>query len=82
MPAPTGNQFWKLRSSHGRKPKFASPDELWEACCEYFEWAESHPLKEQKIFVNQRDTVRVTLDKARAMTLQGLCTFLDVDQST
>lgn len=82
MPAPPGNQFWKLRSSHGRKPRFASPDELWNACCEYFEWVESNPLKAEKVFVNRGEIIRVTLDKLRPMTLRGLCHFIDVDPST
>ena len=33
-----GNKFWLARSSHGRNPIFESPDELWNAACEYFEW--------------------------------------------
>jgi hypothetical protein len=41
---PKGNQFWKIRSSHGRNPIFAKPDDLWEACCQYFEWVDKHPL--------------------------------------
>lgn len=36
MSAPKGNQFWKLRNKHGRSKRFASPEQLWEAACEYF----------------------------------------------
>jgi len=43
MPAPAGNQFWKLRSKHGRDKLFATPDLLWEAACEYFEWVDTNP---------------------------------------
>jgi hypothetical protein len=43
MAAPKGNQFWKLRSKHGRDALFASPELLWEAACEYFEWCDEHP---------------------------------------
>lgn len=35
MSAPKGNQFWKLRNRHGRSKRFASPEQLWEAACEY-----------------------------------------------
>jgi len=38
-----GNQFWKLRSKHGRDKLFASPDLLWVAACEYFQWCDDHP---------------------------------------
>lgn len=38
-----GNQFWKLRSEHGRDKLFASPELLWEAASEYFNWCDAHP---------------------------------------
>lgn len=41
MGAPVGNQFWKLRSKHGRDAIFSTPDQLWEAACEYFETIEN-----------------------------------------
>ena len=78
MAAPKGNQFWKARSSHGRNPIFAMPDELWAACCEYFEWVEANPLYESKPFAYQGEVTIATLPKMRAMTLDGLCTFLDI----
>lgn len=46
MPAPKGNQFWKMRSTHGRDKLFASPELLWGAACEYFEWVDENPLIE------------------------------------
>lgn len=50
MAAPEGNQFWKLRSKHGRNRIFATPKLLWEAATEYFEWCDNHPeyIVEQK----------------------------------
>lgn len=44
-----GNKAWKARSSHGRKPKFESPDGLWEKCCEYFEWINENPLQDVEL---------------------------------
>lgn len=79
MAAPKGNQFWKKRSKHGRDRIFASADILWEACCEYFEWVEKNPLKEQKVFCFQGKVTRTTVNKMRAMTMEGLCLFLDVN---
>lgn len=82
MSAPAGNQFWKERSSHGRAPIFATPDDLWAACCEYFDWVEKNPLHEAQAFAYQ-GTVKVeALPKMRAMTLSGLCIFLDIDRKT
>ncbi|EKN5995675.1 DNA-packaging protein [Yersinia enterocolitica] len=82
MAAPKGNKFWEARSSHGRNPKFNSPDELWAACCEYFEWVEKHPLWETKAFAFQGVVTKATLPKMRAMTMMGLCLFLDIGTST
>ena len=82
MAAPTGNQFWKARSTHGRTPIFASPDVLWAACAEYFEWVELNPLWESKPFAFQGVVTVENLPKMRAMTISGLCIFLDIARST
>ena len=47
--APFGNQFWKLRSKHGRDKIFKTPELMWEAACEYFEWVDTHPLEKKEI---------------------------------
>lgn len=78
--APVGNQFWKARSSHGRNPIFASTDALWEAACEYFEWVEANPLWEAKAFAHQGEVTIERLPKMRAMTIGGLCLFIDISQ--
>lgn len=78
MAAPKGNQFWKARSSHGRKPTFPSPDALWEACQEYFQWVEDNPLWEARPFAYQGEVTIATVAKMRAMTITGLCLFLDI----
>lgn len=75
MAAPKGNQFWKLRSKHGRDRIFTSPEMLWEAACEYFEWCEQNPLIE--IDFKGKDADRVELPRMRPFTLQGLCLYLD-----
>lgn len=82
MAAPAGNQFWKQRSTHGRKPVFLSPDDLWNACCEYFDWIDSNPLKEEKLFSYQGEVVVGEANKMRAMTMGGLYLFLDIHRST
>lgn len=77
-----GNKFWEARSSHGRNPIFASPDDLWNACLEYFEWVEANPLSEEKVFNGKDGIVRADIAKMRAMTISGLCIFLDIDRKT
>jgi hypothetical protein len=80
--APKGNRFWEARSSHGRKPIFASPEQLEAACLEYFEWVENNPLWESKPFAYQGEITIAEMPKMRAMTLDGLCLFLDIDTNT
>lgn len=82
MAAPKGNRFWEARSSHGRNPKFESPEVLWAACCEYFTWVEEHPLWEMKAFSYQGEVTQAPIAKMRAMTLTGLCLFLDIAETT
>jgi hypothetical protein len=80
MAAPKGNQFWKARSSHGRNPIFTDSDQLWTACEEYFEWVYDNPL--ESAIVYQGELKEDALPKMRAMTISGMCLFLDIDQST
>lgn len=82
MAAPKGNQFWKARTKHGRDKLFASADALWEACVEYFEWVENNPLYEDKVSFYEGQATHEPMAKMRAMTIDGLCIFLDIDDST
>lgn len=82
MAAPKSNRFWEARSSHGRAPIFSSPDELWSACVEYFEWVEANPLYERKAFHASGVITTDDMPKMRAMTVVGLCNFLDIGTST
>lgn len=82
MAAPKGNRFWEARSSHGRNPKFQSGEDLWGACCEYFQWVEENPLWEMKPFAYQGEVTQEPVAKMRAMTLSGLCLFLDISDDT
>lgn len=76
MAAPAGNQFWKNRTKHGRDKLFSSPEILWEAACEYFEWCEENPLYE--IDYRGKDLEKVHLPKMRAFTWAGLELYLDI----
>ena len=73
-----GNDFWKHHSKHGRDKIFTTPEILWEAACEYFEWVKDNPLYETIIQGNKEWQV----PKMRAMTIEGLCIFLDVESRT
>jgi hypothetical protein len=82
MPAPLDNKFWKSRSSHGRKPIFQTPEDLWTACLQYFDWVDDNPLWESKGFAFQGVVTMAEFPKMRAMTITGLCIFLDIGRRT
>ena len=82
MAAPKGNKFWETRSKHGRDLIFTSSDILWESCCEYFTWVEENPLYEVKAFAFQGVVTQESVPKMRAMTIDGLCLFLDISVET
>ena len=87
MAAPKGNRFWEARSSHGKDKIFTDQSILWEAAQEYFIWVEDNPLKGAKLFKikNDNDKDEITessYSKMRAMTLMGLCIFLDICDAT
>jgi hypothetical protein len=86
MGATKGNQFWQLRSKHGRGKLFESPELLWEAACEYFQWCIDNPFqKSEAKVVNigdyQSEVQKVNLDVMRPFTMNGLCIYLDCSSS-
>lgn len=71
-----GNQFWKLRSSHGRKALFDDPQKLWECACEYFQWCDEHPwIKKEAIKggINVGNLVEVPIQ--RPYTIHAFCLY-------
>lgn len=80
MSAPKGNEFWKLRSKHGRDKLFATPDLLWDAACEYFQWCTDNPwmkMEQNKGKTSMKVTLTnddVDLDTIQPNTLVGLPT--------
>jgi len=80
MSAPKGNQFWKLRSTHGRELIFSSPEILWQACIEYFEATDARKWT-KKDWVG-KDAIEVTRETDTPYTLTGLFVFLDIDRKT
>ena len=87
-----GNQFWKQRSKHGRDKLFKTPELLFEAACEYFQWCDDNPLYETeqtkggaKVLrgVNGEDVVTgqtIELPKMRAYTLTGLLLYIHASE--
>jgi hypothetical protein len=78
MAAPKGNQFWKIRSSHGRDKLFETPSLLLEACEHYFNWVDSHPLyKVEALRGGEKAGELIKVPTQRPYTIQGLCRYLN-----
>lgn len=80
MSAPAGNQFWKLRATHGRDLIFSSPEILWQACIEYFEATDKR--KWVRVDWVGKDAKRVERETETPYTLSGLFVFLDITAQT
>jgi hypothetical protein len=78
MAAPKNNEFWKLRSKHGRDKLFATPALLEEAAYEYFAWCQANPWI--RIDVRGKDNEEVRLPTARPFTIKGLCLYCDASE--
>lgn len=76
MGAPKGNQFWKLRSKHGRDRLFATADLLLQAAFEYFEWCENNPWTKTETTIGKNRNDIKTTPVERPFTLTGLCLYL------
>ena len=82
MAAPKGNEYYKLRSKDGRDRIFNSPEDLMNACNEYFQWVEDNPFKEDNLFAYQGSVTHADSKKMRPMTVEGLCNYIDIAKST
>jgi hypothetical protein len=83
--ASQGNQWWALRTKHGRDKIFATPEILWEAACEYFQAVDDNPLIEVKPIVTSDGGMMGSsinmqeVPHKRPYTMQGLCRYLHVN---
>lgn len=83
MAAPKNNSFWKARAKSGRGKIFSSPESLWAAACEYFDWCEKNPwYKNEAVKSGDLAGQIIAVPTARPYTLSGLCLFLGVDKIT
>lgn len=86
MAAPKGNNYWEARLSHGRKPIYpATPDgakQLWNDCCEYFQWVEDNPLMTAELVKFQGEAKIAEYPVKRAMLIESLCDYLGIMPET
>lgn len=83
MSAPAGNQYWKLRESHGRELEYKTPEELQPGVLGYFEWCDKNPwYKNEAIKSGERVGEIVQIPTARPYTIGGLAIYLGISIKT
>lgn len=94
MPAPKGNEYWKMAVNPGRNRIFATPADLWEAAIKYFNWCSSNPwMKNEQLkkpIVTTHTTPKgrkkskaqyiVQIPTERPFTYAGMCAYLSVSR--
>ena len=82
MAAPKGNQFWKLAQNAGRPKLFETPEALWKAACDYFDWCDKNPWHRHEA-VKSGDMVGTTVEVpvGRPYTLSGFALFIGASES-
>lgn len=79
MPAPEGNQFWRLRASHGRELVYETPDTLLPEIIGFFEWCDDNPwYRNEAIKSGESVGDIIKVPTARPYTIGGLCIYLGI----
>jgi len=77
----TGNQFWKLRTVHGRDKIFGGDGTtLWEEACKYFDWCDRHPRERVELVKYKGDYEEAAIPLGRPYSMDGLTVYLGVSQ--
>ena len=77
----TGNQFWKLRSKHGRDKLFSDAGLLLEEAYAYFDWCDRHPREKTELVKYKGDYEEADVPLGRPYTMDGLTYYLGVSGS-
>lgn len=79
MSAPVGNQFWKMRTKHGRDKIFTDPEIMLQACYEYFNYQSQQSwIKQEAVKSGEFTGQLISIPTASPFTLEGLCLYLGV----
>lgn len=77
-----GNQFWKLRTVHGREKIFGGDGStLWEEACKYFDWCDRHAWNKVELVKYQGNYEEAEVPLGRPYSMDGLTVFLGVSPS-
>ncbi len=81
MGAPKGNEYYLLRSKHGRDTEY-TPDSLLETANDYFNWCLDNPLLEQEIVKYRDHYEKISVEKMRPFSIQGFCNYAEINRDT
>lgn len=81
MAPPKGNQFWKLRSKHGRDKLFESPELLLQSAFEYFEWCDNNPWIATKTSTTEKGTFHEEKPTQRPYSRMGWFVYIGCSDS-
>jgi len=77
MPAKKGNKYYLLRSADGRKKKFSSPVEFWEAFVEYVQHTADNPLFRNDAIKSGEHTGKIIqIPTQRPLTRIGFSSYI------
>lgn len=79
MGAPEGNQFWKMRSKHGRGRIFTEPEIMLQACYEYFKYqSEKMFLKKEAVKGGEFTGQIIDVPTITPFSFAMMCSYLHV----
>lgn len=76
-----GNQFWKLRTIHGRSRLFGDAKLLLEEAYTYFDWCDNNPWQKTELVKYKGEATQSEVPLGRMYSMAGLCTYLGVTGS-
>lgn len=76
MSATKGNQFWKLRSKHGRDKLFETPELLLQSAYEYFEWCDNNPLVKTETTRTEKGFIEKEIPTPRPYTKDAFYLYI------
>jgi hypothetical protein len=80
MGAPKKNEFWKMRSKHGRNPIIESAEILQESAYEYFQWCVDNPVHQNEF--RGKDALPVWIEHPRVFTKSGVALYCGMTWET
>lgn len=81
MGAPKGNEYYKLRFRDGRLKQYETPEELWEAATDYFQYVDDNPFEVEEIVKYRDSHTKDTVKKQRPYTMEGLYIHLGISHT-